>query len=71
MNACSLCRGEGALDEVVEYWPIFSVDEFPVQRYDTRIVCPRCDGEGHQPDTDDNNDNPTERRERFAADLAV
>jgi len=70
MNACKICRGEGAIDEMVQYWPIYSTDEEPVLRFESRIVCPRCDGEGHEPATDNNHDNPTERRERITADLA-
>lgn len=70
MSACVICRGEGAIDEIVEYWPIFSIDERPVRRYETRILCPRCDGEGHEPTTDDNHDNPITRQQRTASDLA-
>ena len=43
---CGLCRGEGALIEVQELWPVFATDEKPTAKRERRIICPRCDGEG-------------------------
>lgn len=67
---CQICRGEGAVDEIVEYWPLYSIDERPALRYDTRIVCPRCEGEERYPITENENVDNDTRRADAAADLA-
>ena len=44
---CQLCKGDGALIEVRELWPIFATDDQPVEKKERRIICPRCHGEGN------------------------
>lgn len=46
---CQLCKGEGALIRVVEYWPVFATEEKPSRTHDDRIICFQCYGTGEYP----------------------